>query len=255
MNTTNLLLLIFLIDVRSEGLRASERLLASARDVKLMFFSDLQRHALSGRQAIARLSRGFNLVEGCATVSVSADPKKGPLRLNIRYRPALSSKAWTKIGFPDVNGVPLEERYELTRQFLHPLEDQHKFKLLRLFLTLAKFEHPSRLQEDKVSGVVELLCHDYPKQGTVEETIIQCLLRCCPEILRSNAWGVADEVPFRQLTIEEEWETAETVALWGAVGADGFVASVCLYDVWGLSYDTVAEVWGCPRRCHRLPFG
>jgi hypothetical protein len=188
MSNINLLLSIYFEEKNDEGLDVLKMLLSDADDSLVTVFGSGKRYQLRAKD-LGATAEHFNLVQG------KVMRPDGEIRF--RYRPATSSSVWSKPGFPDPVAVTSEDEHEI----------------FQLFLTLTKFSNTGLSAEIRDSAVFELLIPTVVSV-TMEHTISECLIGFCLEILATRAWGYADAVPFRGLSVEEEWSAAKSDVLW-----------------------------------------
>jgi hypothetical protein len=187
MNSRQLLVRLFFEEHSEEGLNMLRKMCTVAKGADLTIYARNSRVRQHREQFISATPQ-FNIVEGEVYID-------GGIR--IRYRPAVSSAVWADIVFEMPSHVTSSEQHEL----------------VQLFLTLLKFQHPTIDQSSKSSAVFEFLCPVENVGDRIEETISAYVARFCPDLLAA-AWGYADIVPFRQLSLEEEWSIARTDLLW-----------------------------------------
>lgn len=197
MDETNLLLIIYCDDKRGECVRALNGLLERASDAELAIYANGKRHVRVGAEAIDGVPLSFNIVEGRISVPSPIGSVKDYRKLEIRYRPAASSKAWAPLPGLDPTGI-------------RSIDEQ---TIWNMFMSLRPFEHKSHVQA-KHFGCLEVFGRSLPKPSANEEGVSDFLHWTCPELVRCNLWGIADYLPFRNLTLQEEWEAAQGPLLW-----------------------------------------
>ncbi len=188
MSTLNLLVRVYFEEHSQEGLAAVRALLERSENAHLTVYSRNRRTQMDARSFIEAAQR-FNIVEG------KIDPD---LEIKFRYRPAPSSIVWS--GISDIPSP-------------HKVISSDEHEIFTLFLTLLKFERHKIDPSIKNSAVFEFLCKVEDPGKTIEETISRQLVNLCSDLL-FGAWGYADIIPFRQLSLEEEWSIARTDLLW-----------------------------------------
>lgn len=188
MSTLNLLAAVYFEESSEEGLMAVKKLLQNNENAQLTVYARNSREQLN-KKAFMQGAQGFNMVEG------ELEPDR---KIRFRYRPAPSSNVWARI-------AASPSPYEVLSA------DDHEVFTLSLMLT--KFERPGIAPSIKNSAVFEFLCSVEHPGRTIEETISTQIVRFCSNLL-SKAWGYADVIPFRQLSLEEEWSIARTDLLW-----------------------------------------
>jgi hypothetical protein len=204
MSDINLLLSVYFEEKNEEGLHVMRHLLAAADDLQLTVCAAGMKQRHLGEDAVARISKPFNFIEGALTVR---DPGgMSTRRLDVRYRPAVSSTTWAKL---DLSFDPTSLMEAASR--IHSKEEAEDFQFL---LSLKSFEGVSRKGNAVNAAVFEALHHSIPSADTIEKTILQSFESVYPEMLNRQAWGYSNVVPFRNLSISEEWEAAGGEILW-----------------------------------------
>jgi hypothetical protein len=203
MTSTNLLLIIFFDERKEEGPAMLRKLLSAADNAEMTFFVHGRTEGSSADAALARISSTFNFVEGTLTIHArSADEAK----LNVRYRPSILSKAWAQLDLPSDPAALMDSASRV-----HSRKEGEDFQLL---LSLTSFDSASRKHRTGTSAVFEALHHSVPQQKTIEKTILRSFKDAYPEMLKRKIWGYADAVPWRPLSITEEWEAAKGAIFW-----------------------------------------
>ena len=188
MTATSLLLTIFFDETKADGWSVLRELITDSRDCVITIYAQGNKETLSSRQfgAVDR----FNIAESVMQHDSG--------ELWVRYRPAVASPRWSRIApASNIN-----------------VGDKANHELFQLFLTLSKLSRPGVSTASRTRGVVELLYRDITSSGGLEYAISSTLRSLCSELLRSGTWGFADPVPFRGLSLNEEWAVALTSALW-----------------------------------------
>jgi hypothetical protein len=201
MSDINILVAVVFDDALEGGVNVLHRLLARSTGLKLQVYRGWKRTAISGPKAGERLALGFNLVEGVATGLRSSLLITEQSELRFRFRPPVASQAWTKLDLPDRS----------------PMGFTGPKAVWDIFMSLVPLGHPSRLPESKRFGVFELLCTSLSYSST-EDAIANLLNECCPDLPDIGAWGIANTVPFRPLTVDEEWRAARSFVFWADPG-------------------------------------
>ena len=202
MSETNLLVRIYSEEGNGEGISTLRRLFSAAEDLELVVFTGGRKHKSSGSQAIAHISQPFNLVEGALKIR----GRRAKTRLDIRYRPAISSSLWDKLDL-----TVDEPSLQAAVSEVHSKMESEDFQFL---LSLKSFESASCKSNNTNVAVLEALHYSIPLAETPEKTILRSFENSFPELLDREMWGYADVVPFRSLSISQEWEAAVADTLW-----------------------------------------
>lgn len=209
----DLLLSIFFEERNEEGLKAAKMRLDSAAKVQLSVFRGGSKQRLLAGDIAASIAAPFNLLEGV----LDARDENGSLgKLYIRYRPAISSRSWAELGAPFDPEVLTEAASRVSSK-----EEAESFQF---FLSLCSFENASRKANNINAAVFEVLHHSVVPAGNDEATILRTFQGSYPEMLKAPIWGFADFLPFRDLSLEEEWDAAAASTLWPdlSVSRDAF---------------------------------
>ena len=197
MTEINLLFRLYFEESKQEGLIALQRVLARAVSADLSIFGGTSRRQVSGLAAQMHVPEPFNVLEGVLMFG-GAEGSTPQTEIDVRYRPAISSRLWRKLQIPDPSTSNL-------------IQDPETFQF---FLSLIGFEKPAIASGANNAAVLELLCCSISVETTLEKTVAVWLMRLCPELVSRDLWGYADLIPFRQLSVEEEWRVARTDLLW-----------------------------------------
>lgn len=189
MTATNLLLTIFFDESKADGRSAFRSLIARSSNCVLTLYAEGNKQP-SSPTAFSAADR-FNIAESLM--------KYDSRELRARYRPSVTSSFWA---------APLSRASDLDAL------DKQSHELFQLFLTLSKLSRPGVSEQARNRGAVELLWCDVTASDRLEDTISSVLNSLCAGLLRSGTWGYADPVPFRGLTLNEEWAVALTSLLW-----------------------------------------
>ena len=192
MRVFNILFRLYFEESNAEGVQVLCAVSNRSQEVILKFPLEPDRSAGSRDTANRALADCFQLVEGTLVA-------ESPPLIEIRYRPSLSSKTWA-----NSSSVPN----------VLPGMSKKEHQQFQLLLSFKSFERAARAKGLLKTAVLELLCHSVPESITPEMTIYTCLQKTCPEILDQQLWGYADIVPFRQLSVKQEWEVARTDTFW-----------------------------------------
>lgn len=188
MTATNLLLTVFFDESKADGGSIFRRLIERSSDCLLTLYAEGNKQP-SSPSAFCAGDR-FNIAE----LLMKYDSRE----LRARYRPSVASSFW----------APLSRPSDLD------ILDKQNHELFQLFLTLSKLSRPGVSTQSRNRGVVEFLWRDVTPSDRLEDTISSVLNSLCAGLLRSGTWGYADPVPFRGLTLNEEWAAALTGLLW-----------------------------------------
>lgn len=188
MTATDLLLTIFFNESKVDGWSAFRELITRSRGCVLTIYADGNKKTSSSTMFHA--ADRFNIAESV----LQYDSRE----LCVRYRPSVASPHWSPI-LPTSNINVL---------------DKTSHELFQLFLTLSKLSRPGVSREARTRGVVELLCRGIKSSHGLEHAISSTLNTLCAELVCSGTWGYADPVPFRGLSLNEEWAVALTSVLW-----------------------------------------
>lgn len=199
MNVVNLLVEIFLQERNEEGFRALVDLLRRGTGTVMTVYADGKEAMLKGEEAVRRIGeKPFNIIEA----SLEVDYRPGlHARLQLRYRPPVSSKTWAHLEAPDP-----------TQQL--KLRSEREYEALKISLSLLSLDHSSAPSASRTRGAFQFLCHSVPLSGTIEATIFEVITGICPELMQCEFWGIADPVPFRGISPEDEWGIARTMTMW-----------------------------------------
>lgn len=203
MTKMDLLLTIFLEEKNDEGIVTLKKMLGAVDEAQLTLFVDGKKRQIEGVSVSERISTPFNLIEGALSMS---DGSSDIRRLDIRYRPAISSRAWAQLGAASDPTSLMDAAWRV-----HSQEEAEAFQL---FLSLSSFEKASRQANNTHTAVFEALHYSLVPARTIELTIVQAFQDSYPEMLKSQIWGYADSVPFRNLSSSEEWSVAKASTMW-----------------------------------------
>jgi hypothetical protein len=203
MNEMNLLVNSYYPEQNEEGLATLRRLVSSANDVQLVVFAQGSMQKATKKDVDVRISAQFNLIEGSLVVRQDGT---GTRRLDIRYRPAVSSKTWENINLPS-------ER-DFLRDATSRVRSPKEVEDYQLLLSLKSFESASRREKTDFMAVFEICHHSIESADSAEVVILNSFRNTCPEMLRREIWGHASFIPFRTLSVGEEWEAAAGMIFW-----------------------------------------
>src|SRR6266568_4091747 len=224
MNPINLFLEIYCEEKKEQGLVALRRLLSQTQEAELTVFSVDQWQRHDKETGVVRISRPFNVVQG--TLRFGDQNARVPHGvIDVRYRPAISSKIWANLDFS-------MDRSTLD-QMATRISSESDHETFEFQLSLKSFEGSSRSRGSMNMAVFEALCHSVSSADSFGKTLLKTLGEICPELLAQPCWGYADIVPFRDLSLEEEWEVARTGVLWADLAATADVQHQHLFIVSG----------------------
>jgi hypothetical protein len=147
------------------------------------------------------IDRQYNLIEGTGTVSTG---QLGSVQVDFRYRPAVSATGWQVLE-PIVPSwvTDIEPRIQAAGG-----PDGFRF-----LLTLTSLQQSSIHYKRGEWAVFQGLYHSISMNETIAEKI-RCLLEyTCPVVTGHSAWGYANVVPFRDLSVAEEWKISVATSL------------------------------------------
>lgn len=204
MRPLNLLLETYIDESDNEGLAALLGMLSKAQDAQLHVSAGGRKSSGAlGKQLIEVISKPFNVVEG--NLIVGTDPRN-TRRIDIRYRPAIRSQMWARLELTSDRAV-LRDR-AASVQSGAALED------FQFLLSLGSFERAAHKSHTIAVAVLEALHYSVFPADTIERTILQAIEFGYPDILKQRIWGYANVIPFRGLSLGEEWEAARGSLFW-----------------------------------------
>lgn len=202
MSESNLLVSIFFNEAADEGIVTLRRLVSAAEKAQLLVFAGGGKQRILGEATGLRIPDAFNLLECELETSTGVQTS----RLHVRYRPAISSKTWARLEIPPDPALLMGKASEINSK-----NEADNFQLL---LSLRSLEKACDRTGTAAGAVFEALHHSVPPTATVEEAVLRCFKTSYPEMLEREIWGYANAIPFRSLTVGEEWEAAIAAALW-----------------------------------------
>lgn len=94
---------------------------------------------------------------------------------------------------------------------VHTQKESEDFQFL---LSLFSLESSSGKHDTADVAIFEAFHYSLAPADTVEKILIRAFEDHYPEMLQCQIWGYADIVPFRDLSLDEEWQGALTDVLW-----------------------------------------
>lgn len=203
MNRVNLLVNTYFYEKNEEGIATLKSLISDADTARLTIFTQGAKGQFGREDGVLRIAEPFNLIEG----NLEIRQNMGEIgRVDIRYRPSISSKTWPRISLPSDPELLMK-----VASRAHAPKDADEFQLL---LSLKSFETASLREKRGSTAVFEALYYSIPLSDSVEETILNLFRTTFRKLLEFEIWGHASLIPFRLLSIAEEWEAAAGMILW-----------------------------------------
>jgi hypothetical protein len=187
MISTLVLFSLFFDDSGDKGRDCFAALIDQSDDALVTVFADMGQESLHKKPEGKSLS-SFNLLE-----SVLNRQSRNEGVVHCRYRPAVSGGIWKRIETPDPSRV-------MSKTGLNTFE---------LFLTFLQLQNTKAFSS---AAVFQVMCSfTGPVTGS---TLAEHLMLYVPDLVTLGMWGYANEIPFRDLSADEEWVVARTETLW-----------------------------------------